>query len=419
MNKILKCNFCGTEKGSSENVLFVPGLEGVCICNVCAKQVLQITEETLKNKKSFRSINKTASTPRKILEFLNDYVIKQDHAKMVLATAIYNHYKMLEYKEQSGDAPVELEKSNIMLVGPTGTGKTLLCKTIAKILDVPFAMGDATSMTEAGFVGSDPEIVIRNLIDAANGDVEKAQKGIIFIDELDKISRKGENPSLTKDPGSEGVQQALLKIVEGAIVDVPPKGQRKHPQQECIKVDTSNILFIVGGAFEGIEKIIQKRLLKSDESSMGFGAKVNSKKDKLYNECILDVKTEDLKKYGIIPELLGRLPIIAPLQELDKEAIKRILIEPKNALLKQYQELFKMDDIELEFDEEALDAVVEKAIEKRTGARSLRGIMEEVLLRHMFNLPDLKEIEKMIITKDVVVNKSEPILIEKLEAAAN
>lgn len=400
------CSFCNQEPDLDIGRILIQGLDGAFICTECIEECQKVANQ-YKAKPKNRTKIKGEIKPSKILEYLNQYVVNQDYAKTVLSVAIYNHYKFLEYKSQS-NPPVELEKSNICLIGPTGSGKTYVIKTIAKMLDVPFAMADATSITSNGYVGDDPEIVIQRLIQAADGDIEKAQRGIIYIDEIDKLSRKGENPSITRDVGGEGVQQALLKIIEGTVIDVPLKGSRKHPLQETVSIDTSNILFIVGGSFEGIEKIIQKRQ-KSNQAGMGFGAKVESKEEKSINEYILDVKTDDLKKFGMLPEFIGRIPVIAPLQELDEEALIKILTEPKNALVKQYQELMRVDGVELEFTPESLQEIAKKAKERKTGARALRSIMEEILLPHMFSIPDDKNLEKIIITKETVLNGTEPI----------
>ncbi|PTY92979.1 ATP-dependent Clp protease ATP-binding subunit ClpX [Heyndrickxia sporothermodurans] len=399
------CSFCKQEPDLDAGRILIQGLDGAFICTECIEECQKVANQYKAKPKKNNAISGDVK-PSKILEYLNQYVINQDYAKTVLSVAIYNHYKFLDYKQQDNPA-VEMDKSNILLVGPTGSGKTYLIKTIAKMLDVPFAMADATNLTQAGYVGEDPENVVRLLVENANGDIEKAQRGIIYIDEIDKLSRKGENPSITRDVGGEGVQQALLKIIEGSTVEVAPKGSRKHPLAETIKVDTSNILFIVGGSFEGIDKIIEKRQ-KTNKSGMGFGATVESKTEKSINDYILDVKAEDLKKFGMLPEFIGRLPVIAPLQELSEEALMQILTEPKNALVKQYQELMRVDGVELEFTPQALTEIAKLAQKRKTGARSLRSIIEEVLLPHMFSVPD-EEIEKLIITKETVVDKKEPI----------
>lgn len=400
------CSFCGELPDLDEGRILIEGLDGSYICTDCVDECYTISKGYRKKKRS-DPIAMENLRPSKILEYLNQYVVNQDYAKMVLSVAVYNHYKLLEHKEQKS-SDIELEKSNICLVGPTGSGKTYLLKTIAKMLDVPFAMTDATSLTAAGYVGQDPESVIKTLLENADGDVEKAQRGIVYIDEIDKLSRKSESPSRTRDVGGEDVQQALLKIIEGTEVEVPAKGRKRHPLQDTVKIDTSNILFIVGGSFEGIDEIIKERQNKG-KSAMGFGANVESPSEKSFNDYILDVKAEDLRKFGMLPELIGRLPIICPLQELDVDSLVKILTEPKNAIIKQYQELMMVDGVELEFTKEAVEAIAKEAIKRKTGARSLRSILEEVLLSHMFSAPDEKDLSKIIITEDVVLNKAEPV----------
>ena len=412
------CSFCAKSEDEENGRFFIYGnpQDGgfiPFICNECIISGKKLIDDEIK-KLQPEALLEAGITPSKIKEHLDHYIIGQEHAKTVMAVAVYNHYKFLEYKDQE-NPPVEIEKSNILIVGPTGCGKTALLKHLAKILGVPFAIADATNLTSAGFVGEDVENVVRLLLENAKGNIEKAERGIIYIDEIDKLSRKGENVSITKDVGGEGVQQALLKIIEGSDVDIPPKGGRKHPTQEVIRVNTENILFVVGGSFEGIEKIIARRE-QTNLSKMGFSAIVESKKAKGINDFILNVKAEDLKKFGMLPELLGRLPIICPMKELDEEALRMILTEPKGALIKQYQELIAMDGVRIEFTDDAITEIVKKAIQRKTGARSLRSIMEETLLPHMFHLPDDQSIEKMTITKECVEGIAGP-LFERLPAA--
>ncbi len=413
--KGVKCSFCGKTQDSVKKIVAGPG---VYICNECVELCNEIIEseyyDNANDTYTLSGLEKIPS-PREIKEILDQYVIGQDEAKKTLSVAVYNHYKRIaneeekETKHEKSDDDVEIQKSNILLLGPTGCGKTLLASTLAKILNVPFAIADATTLTEAGYVGEDVENILLKLIQAADGDIEKAEKGIIYIDEIDKITRKSENPSITRDVSGEGVQQALLKIVEGTIASVPPQGGRKHPQQELLQIDTSNILFICGGAFEGLENIIKDRMGKK---SMGFGAEIQSKKDIDRYKVFEQILPQDLLRFGMIPEFIGRLPIIASLKELDKEALIKITTEPKNALVKQYKKLLKMDDVELIFEPEALDAIVDKAIERKTGARGLRSIIEEIMRDIMFDIPSNEKIEKCIITRDTVINNASPRIIE-------
>ena len=414
--KGVKCSFCGKTQDSVRKIVAGPG---VYICNECIGLCNEIIEseycEEDEDTYTLAGLDKIPS-PREIKDILDQYVIGQDEAKKTLSVAVYNHYKRIANEEEleskhekQSDDDVEIKKSNILLLGPTGCGKTLLASTLAKILNVPFAIADATTLTEAGYVGEDVENILLKLIQAADGDITKAEKGIIYIDEIDKITRKSENPSITRDVSGEGVQQALLKIVEGTIASVPPQGGRKHPQQEMLQIDTSNILFICGGAFEGLENIIKDRIGKK---SMGFGADIQSKKDIDRYKVFEQILPQDLLKFGMIPEFIGRLPIIATLKELNREALIKITTEPKNALVKQYKKLLKMDDVELEFEQEALEAIVDKAIERKTGARGLRSIIEEIMRDIMFDIPSNEKIEKCIITKDTVLNNAGPRIIE-------
>ncbi len=409
MEKNIKCSFCGKSQQNVRKIIVGPG---VYICDECIRACDTILEnddyeEELDDKYTLNN-EESLPTPMEIKEILDEYVIGQDEAKKTLSVAVYNHYKRIESKEDISDDDIELQKSNVLLLGPTGCGKTFLAQTLAKILKVPFAIADATTLTEAGYVGEDVENILLKLIQAAEYNVERAEKGIIYIDEIDKISRKSENPSITRDVSGEGVQQALLKIVEGTVASVPPQGGRKHPHQELIQINTSNILFICGGAFEGLDKIIGDRIGKK---SIGFGAKVESQKEidkfKIFEEML----PQDLLKFGLIPEFVGRLPIIATLRELDRAALIDIMTKPKNALVKQYKKLLKLDDVELEFTDDALETIVDKAIERKTGARGLRSIMEETMRDVMYEIPSNHKIAKCIINKETVLGNAKPEII--------
>jgi len=396
----LVCSFCAKTQDEVRKLIAGPD---VCICDECVQLCLEILDEEV-----IQGMENANFTPATIMKTLNDYIIEQEYSKKVLSVAVYNHYKRLDAPSYSYDRSVEIQKSNVLLVGPTGSGKTLLARTLARCLDVPFTIADATTLTEAGYVGEDVEKIILALLQNADYDVEKTERGIIYIDEIDKISRKTENPSITRDVSGEGVQQALLKVIEGCITSVPPKGGRKHPQQEFVQVDTTNILFICGGSFEGLDKIIQRRI---GNKVMGFGANLIKNDDKEIGELLRLLQPEDLLKFGLIPEFIGRLPVIAPLDNLSEESLVRILKEPKNALVKQYKQLFAMEGVHLRFTDDALEAVAKEALKRKSGARGLRAILENTLLDLMYEIPSSNTINECHINKETVLNGEDPILV--------